>query len=152
MSHDLEAGFASSELANIITANPVPFFGTIGRGGNWNLRAGHESGHTWPLTDGVLLAQNTLSTVRDYQIAFEYKRPNEGIHGILTALGQCFTYLEKGYDASVMVIPQKYSSHNDPGEHIKRVIQATAPDVPIWLYTYSMPNMSATRPFYNKLQ
>ena len=152
MSHDLEAGFASSELANIITANPVPFFGTIGRGGNWNLRAGHESGHSWPLTDGVLLAQNTLSTVRDYQIAFEYKRPNEGVHGILTALGQCFTYLEKGYDASVMVIPQKYSSHNDPGEHIKRVIQATAPDVPIWLYTYSMPNMSATRPFYNKLQ
>ena len=152
MSHDLEAGFASSELANIITANPAPFFGTIGRGGNWNLRAGHESGHNWPLTDGVLLAQNTLATVRDYQIAFEYKRPNEGIHGILTALGQCFTYLEKGYDASVMVIPQKYSAHNDPGGHIERVISATAPDVPIWLYTYSMPNMSATRPFLNKLQ
>lgn len=152
MSHDLEAGFASSELASIMTANPTQFFGNLGRGGNWNLRAGHESGHVWPLTDGVLLAQNTLNTVRDYRIAFEYKRPNEGVHGILTALGQCFTYLEKGYDASVMVIPQKYSSHSDPGGHIDRVIQATASDVPIWIYTYSMPDMSATRPFLNKLQ
>ena len=152
MSHDLEAGFASSELANIISSDPAPFFGTIGRGGNWNLRAGHESGHNWPLTDGVLLAQNTLANVRDYQIAFEYKRPNEGVHGILTALGQCFTYLEKGYDASVMVIPERYSAHNDPGGHINRVLSAAAPDVPIWLYTYSMPNMSATRPFLNKLQ
>lgn len=152
MSHDLEAGFASSELAAIISTDPAPFFGMIGRGGTWNLRAGHESEHSWPLADGVLLAQNTLAGVRDYQIAFEYKHPNEGVHGILTALGQCFAYLEKGYDASVMVIPQRYSAHNDPGGHIDRVIRAAAPDVPIWLYTYSTPDMSATRPFLNKLQ
>ena len=70
MSHDIEAGFASSELANVITSNPTNFFGNVGRNGTWNLRAGHESGHTWPLTDGVILAENTLPTIQEYKIAF----------------------------------------------------------------------------------
>lgn len=84
-------------------------------------------------------------------IAFEFKRPNEGVHGILTALGQSFAYLEKGYDASIMVIPEKYCSHSTPGEHINRVINSTSSDIPISIYTYSQPNLSATRPFYGKL-
>ena len=102
------------------------------------------------MADGVILAEN--ATHSDIKIAFEYKRPNEGVHGILTALGQSFAYLEKGYDASVMVIPESYSSHSSPGQHIKRVLESTSPDVPISIYTYKTPNLSATRPFHGKLQ
>lgn len=149
MSHDTEAAYASSEVADLIMRNQTAFFGTMGTNGAWSVFAGREGGHTWPLADGVISAQNT--TASDVNIAFEFKRPNEGVHGILTALGQSFAYLEKGYDASVMVIPESYSSHLTPGDHVKRVIDATAPDVPICIYTYSTPDLSAARPFHGKL-
>ena len=150
MSHDTEAAYASSEVADIIMVNQNNFFGNFGTQGAWSVYAGREGGHQWPLADGVILAEN--STHNDVKIAFEYKRPNEGVHGILTALGQSFAYLEKGYDASVMVIPEAYSSHSMPGQHVKRVLEATSPDVPISIYTYKTPNLSATRPFHGKLQ
>ena len=146
MSHDTEAAYASSEVADIIMVNQNNFFGNFGTQGAWSVYAGREGGHQWPLADGVILAEN--STHNDVKIAFEYKRPNEGVHGILTALGQSFAYLEKGYDASVMVIPEAYSSHSMPGQHVKRVLEATSPDVPISIYTYKTPNLSATRPFH----
>lgn len=150
MSHDTEAAYASSEVADIIMINQNNFFGNYGTQGAWSVYAGRESGHQWPLADGVILAKN--STYNDVKIAFEYKRPNEGVHGILTALGQSFAYLEKGYDASVMVIPEAYSSHSMPGYHVKRVLEATSPDVPISIYTYKTPDLSVTRPFHGKLQ
>ena len=149
MSHDIEAAYASSEIADIIMRNQNHFFGTMGTSGAWSVFAGREGGHQWPLADGVISAQNT--TADDVNIAFEFKRPNEGVHGILTALGQSFAYLDKGYDASIMVIPEKYSSHAAPGEHINRVINSTSPDIPISIYTYAQPNLSAARPFYGKL-
>jgi len=150
MSHDTEAAYASSEVADIIMLNQNNFFGNYGTQGAWSVYAGREGGHQWPLADGVILAEN--ATHDAIKIAFEYKRPNEGVHGILTALGQSFAYLEKGYDASVMVIPEAYSSHSTPGQHVKRVLEATSPDVPITIYTYQSPNLSATRPFHGKLQ
>lgn len=149
MSHDTEAAYASSEIADMIMSKQASFFGNIGSNGLWSVCAMREGGHQWPLADGVILAENT--THSDIKIAFEYKRPNEGVHGILTALGQSFAYLEKGYDASVMVIPEKFSSHSSPGSHIERVIDATAPDIPISIYTYTTPNLSAVRPFQGKL-
>lgn len=150
MSHDTEAAYASSEIADLIMINQNHFFGSYGTSGTWSVYAGREGSHQWPLADGVILAEN--ATHRDIKIAFEYKRPNEGVHGILTALGQSFAYLEKGYDASIMVIPSSYSSHSAPGQHIKRVLEATSPDIPISIYTYEAPNLSATRPFHGKLQ
>ncbi len=149
MSHDVEAAYASSEVAELIMLNQAHFFGTMGTAGAWSVFAGREGGHQWPLADGVLSAQNVAAD--DVNIAFEFKRPNEGVHGILTALGQSYAYLEKGYDASVMVIPERYSSHSTPGEHVRRVIDAVSPDIPISIYTYSTPNLSATRPFLGKL-
>lgn len=149
MSHDTEAAYASSEIADMIMRNQAAFFGSMGTRGLWSVCAMREGGHQWPLADGVILAENT--THRDVKIAFEYKRPNEGVHGILTALGQSFAYLEKGYDASVMVIPAQYASHRAPGAHIRRVIDATAPDIPISIYTYTAPDLSAVRPFQGKL-
>ena len=145
MSHDTEAAYASSEVADLIMKNQGFYFGNMGTTGTWSVFAGREGGRQWPLADGVISAQNT--TVPEINIAFEYKRPNEGVHGILTALGQSLAYLEKGYRASVMVIPEKFSSHMDPGGHIKRVIDTTVPDIPRSISTYSQPNLTATRPF-----
>ncbi|MCM1186113.1 MAG: hypothetical protein NC251_08480 [Lachnoclostridium sp.] len=149
MSHDTEAAYASSEVADMIMLNQTAFFGTMGTSGRWSVCAMREGGHQWPLADGVIFAEN--ATHSDIKIAFEYKRPNEGVHGILTALGQSLAYLEKGYNASVIVMPDKYSSHSTPGAHIKRVIDATAPDIPISIYTYTTPDLSAVRPFQGKL-
>lgn len=149
MSHDTEAAYASSEIAGMIMANQNHFFDTMGTAGAWSVFAGREGSRVWPLADGVLSASNPTNP--DIKIAFEYKRPEEGVHGILTALGQSFAYLDKGYVASVMVIPRTYSSHTAPGAHIKRIIDSTAPDIPISIYTYDAPNLSAARPFAGKL-
>ena len=149
MSHDSEAAFASSEIADIILHNQDTVFSGMGTAGAWSVSAMREGGHQWPLTDGVILAENT--TVPQVKIAFEYKRLNEGVHGILTALGQSFAYLEKGYDATIMVIPEQYSSHTTPGQHIARVIETTSNNSPIGVYTYSAPNLAATRPFQDRL-
>ena len=151
MSHDSEAAYASSEIADIIQGKAVKFFGTLTAGGTWSLSAGREGSTAWPLADGLIQAKNSKLTVQDVNIAFEYKRPNEGVHGILTAVGQSLAYLEKGYDASVICIRKIYTSHANPGVHVKNIIETTAPDAPITVYTYETPNMANTRPFSKKL-
>ena len=148
MGHDTEAAYASSEIADILTQNQDSFFGNIGSKGKWSIYAGRESGYSWPLADGVILAENTSAD--GVRIAFEYKRPNEGVHGVLTAIGQSYAYLEKGYDAAIMAIPAAYSSHSDPGGHANRILESATPDIPISIYTYSPPNLSAARPFENR--
>lgn len=147
-SHNTEAAYASAEIATIIQNRQDQFFSGLGVSGAWSLYAGREGGSRWPLADGVISASNPQ---KDVNIAFEFKRINEGVHGILTALGQSYAYLEKGYDASVMCFPGQYSSHNTPGDHINRIIESTAPDIPIWIFTYDEPDLSATRPFQDKL-
>lgn len=147
-SHNSEAAYASAEIASMIQSQQNHFFNGIGTTGAWSLFAGREGGCQWPLTDGVISATNPN---KQLNIAFEFKRINEGVHGILTALGQSYAYLEKGYDVSVMCIPGKYSSHNFPGEHVRRIIESTASDVPIWVFVYDEPDLSATRPFQGKL-
>lgn len=147
-SHNTEAAYASAEIATIIQNNQNRFFKGIGTDGAWSLFAGREGGCRWPLADGVISATNPKKTLN---IAFEFKRVNEGVHGILTALGQSYAYLEKGYDASVMAFPSRYASHPTPGTHIKRIIESTAPDIPIWIFTYEDPDLSTTRPFKGKL-
>lgn len=147
-SHNTEAAYASAEIASMIQSNQDHFFNGIGVNGAWSLFAGREGSNRWPLADGVINAANPN---KQLNIAFEFKRINEGVHGILTALGQSYAYLEKGYDASIMCFPGQYSSHNDPGNHVKRIIESTAPDIPIWVFTYADPDLSATRPFFNKL-
>ena len=147
-SHNTEAAYASAEIATIIQDRQDRFFNGLGVSGAWSLFAGREGGCRWPLADGVISATNPNKKVN---IAFEFKRVNEGIHGILTALGQSYAYLEKGYDASVMCFPSRYSSHNNPGKHVNRIIESTVPDIPIWIFTYDEPDINATRPFLNKL-
>ena len=151
MSHDSEAAFASAEIADIIQSKSSKFFGTLATGGTWALSAGREGNSKWPLADGLIQAVSSKPKVNDINIAFEYKRPNEGLHGILTAVGQSLAYIEKGYDASVICIPKIYPSYSNPGEHVKRVIDTTAPDSPISIYVYDAPNMANVRPFKGKI-
>lgn len=148
-SHNSEAAYASAEIASMMQERQKHFFEGVGEECEWSLFAGREGGCQWPLADGVINATNKQTQL---DFAFEFKRANEGVHGILTALGQSYAYLEKGYDASIMTFPSKYNSKSDPGQHIKRIIEATAPDVPIWIFTYDEPDLSATRPFHNKIQ
>ena len=151
MSHDTEAAYASSEVAGLLKDEPNIFFGDLGRGNPWSVSAAREGGKRWPLADGVILAENAAVN-QSLKIAFEFKRINEGVHGILTALGQSLAYLNKGYNASIMLIPSRYSSHASPGNHIKNVIDTTSPDIPISIFTYDIPDLAATRPFQGKIQ
>lgn len=144
MSHDIQAAWAAAEVANILTSIQHSFFGSTG----WSIYAGRESGRIWPITDGVICADSTSEQKR---IALEFKRPNEGLHGVLTAMGQALSYLEKGYDAAAVVIPNRYTTHTDPGGHIKRVLDATTTDVPVTVYTYDKPDPSILSPFSGKL-
>lgn len=62
MSHDTEAAYASSEVADIIMLNQSSFFGSMGTSGSWSVYAMREGGHRWPLADGVILAENTTAS------------------------------------------------------------------------------------------
>lgn len=44
--------------------------------------------------------------------SIELKRENERIYDILTTLEQPIAYLEKGYQGSLIIIPQKYATHD----------------------------------------
>ena len=152
MSHDTEAAFAASEISKYIMNNTEGFFGEMGAEGSWSVYSGRESGRPiWPLADAVIHVENSKFDKNIY-FALEFKRPNEGVHGILTALGQSVAYIEKGYDASVIVIPESYSSKEDPGDHVKRMIETIAPNSPIIIFTYSPPDLTATEPFNGKLK
>lgn len=70
------------------------------------------------------------------KFAIEYKRPNEGLHGVLTALGQAFAYISKGYQGAAIVIPDKYPTCSDPAAQIIKFINAANSKVPIGVYTY----------------
>ena len=79
----------------------------------------------WPLADGVISFQGTATA--EFVVAIEYKRVNESIHGILTALGQALAYIEKGYSAAAIVIPATYPTHASPGAFLDAVIQRNKP-------------------------
>jgi hypothetical protein len=149
MNHDIQAAWASSEIAELLMKDQISFFKNWGTQNRWSVYAGREAGREWPIADGVIYADNaTHDTVK---MAIEYKRQNEGLHGLLTALGQSLAYLEKGYDASIVVIPESYISHQTPGEHIKRIIDSAIGNPPISVYTYKPPNSSAMKPFSGRL-
>ena len=134
MSHDMQAAWAASEIAHLFTVKQDIISNGLGAAGGWSFYASREGKREWPIADGVIVAENR--TVQPLKIALEYKRLNEGLHGVLTALGQSLSYLEKGFNGSVIVIPKEYESHKTPGEHISRVLQQTAPSMPVSVYTY----------------
>ena len=131
--------------ANCFQAPPAP--------GRLSGYAAREGRHTWPHADGVIelaVAAGAVST--EYSIAMEFKRPNEGLHGVLTAIGQSHAYLRKGYAGSVMVIPSSYAGFGDPGPYVKDVLDLTSKSEAIGVFTYSRPDMSKVSPFAGKLR
>ena len=148
MSHDMQASWAVTEIAQIISQNQQHLFSNFASSGQWSVYASQEGNKRWPLADGVIFADHIAGSI---QMAFEFKRKNEGIHGILTAIGQSLAYLEKGYTASIMAIPESYDSHSSPGVHAKQIIEKTSPDAPILIYTYVEPDATQLMPFREKL-
>jgi hypothetical protein len=148
MSHDIEAAWATTEIASIIKNDPVSCIGKH-LTANSSIIAGLDKRRIWPIADGLIKIEDPINNI-NHSIAVEYKRTNEGLHGILTALGQSQAYLDKGFTASAIIIPDKYESHNDPGKHLLRIIEHTAHSNPILLFTYTEPDISSESPFHNK--
>lgn len=115
---------------------------------NLNIFANRESGRIWPIPDGRISAE---ITAHKFEVAIELKRTNEGLHGVLTAIGQAQAYLYKGYSGSAIIIPNCYDSFASPGGYVKNVIDATRSDLPIGVFTYAHPDTTNSSPFLNKL-
>jgi len=150
MSHDLYASWATAELAKVFLNSPEECFLDGQPDGDFSVFANRESGRNWPIPDGRLSLD---LRGRRYEIAIELKRTNEGIHGILTALGQSEAYIHptKGYSASVIVIPEEYDSHDEPGQYTSNILNHVNSELPIAVYTYKTPNTSTTSPFHKRL-
>ena len=148
MSHDIQAAWATSELAQKINNSPTDVFSDR-RSETLTAYASRESRTEWPITDGVISIEE--GGREPYALAVEFKRSNEGLHGVLTALGQAHAYLKKGYTGAIIVIPPKYESHLAPGGHLASVIEYTSPDLPIGVFTYEDPDPTLASPFRDKL-
>jgi hypothetical protein len=146
MSHDLYADWACLEIARLIRENPEHYFQNPA--GDIAAFATQEGGRSWPICDGVISIALGNSS---YNIALEMKRVNEGLHGVLTALGQSHAYIHKGFNASIIVIPDRYISHANPGAYIQEVLNLVSAGQPILVFSYQEPDTSSPRPFFQKL-
>lgn len=152
MSHDIEAAYAATEVVNRFITNPTECFDAPPSTGSLSGYAAREGRHAWPHADGVIeLAIASGAKPTSYSVAVEYKRPNEGLHGVLTAIGQSQAYLRKGYAGSVIVIPEKYPGFITPGKYVSEVLDLTSNLPGIGVFTYSTPNMALVSPFAGKL-
>ncbi|MGN2611148.1 hypothetical protein [Aliivibrio fischeri] len=150
MSHDLYASWVTAELAKQVKVDTNILFD----GQSVNTRditsfANREPGRQWPIPDGRI----TLSTanIDNIEVAIELKRSNEGLHGVLTAVGQAQAYLKKGYDISAIVVPDSYSSYESPGSYIADLLDHINADSNIIVVSYSSPDDTAPSPFYGRL-
>jgi hypothetical protein len=152
MSHDIEASYASMELANLVLNNPEFCFSPSNIPEDLSCYAGRETRGNWPHADGVIdLSVKESGHLKDYKIALEFKRPNEGLHGVLTAIGQSHAYISKGYNASVMIVPSEYSGFKEVGKYINKVLDDTSQTNSIGIVTYDRPDLSRVSPFSGKL-
>lgn len=148
MSHDIQASWAAAELARYFQSNPGDCFGAAPPTG-LSVFASREGRTVWPFADGVIVLQDP-SVI--YRIAVEYKRPNEGTHGILTALGQSLAYINKGYNGAVAVIPREYGTHPTPGLYTSTVLDNAVGRANLGVFTYEDPDTTLSSPFMGKLR
>lgn len=147
MSHDTWASFATQQLAVHFGANPSDCFAITPLPTALSVFAGGR-GKFWPHEDGVVVIEHGKLK---YNIAVEFKRQNEGLHGILTGLGQTLSYVNKGFSGAVLVIPRSYSTHSSPGNYITDVINNTVTGHAIGVVTYEEPDLLVSSPFAGKL-
>lgn len=152
MSHDLEAAFAATEVVTHLLSTPEDCFVSPPTETYLSGCTVREGRFEWPHSDGLIeLVDSSGSSSSKYNIALEFKRPNEGRHGVLTAIGQSHAYLRKGYAGAVIVIPELYPGFSNPGPYVKEVIDLTSKSESIGVFTYTKPNMSVVSPFAGTL-
>ncbi|MBU1345725.1 MAG: hypothetical protein KKA16_02105 [Alphaproteobacteria bacterium] len=150
--HNAEADFAASELARIFIANPTVCYSNGSAPSGLSATATRErSSSGWPFADGLVALLESGSNVQR-EIAIEYKRPQEGVHGILTAIGQAQAYLHKGYGGAAIVLPNAYSSHQQPGQFVDAVLNATTSSPAIGVFCYDAPDITSPTPFAGRLR
>lgn len=149
MSHDLEASYAAAEVASHWLANPGECFENMPAPANLSAWAAREGRNSWPHADGVI--ELGVTGTGNYSVAVEFKRPNEGLHGILTAIGQAHAYLRKGYSGSIIIVPASYTGLLNSGEYVRDVLELTSRSEAIGVYGYTPPDMSLASPFAGRL-
>ena len=147
MSHDIQAAWATAELTRMIKADSSLLFITP-ISSVFDAYANRESGRIWPIPDGRITSQ---AQSNKFEVAVEFKRTNEGLHGILTAIGQAEAYIYKGYSGSAIIIPRSYESLDNPGDYIKNVIDHTQTEIPIGVFSFEEPDLSLPSPFLSRL-
>ena len=148
MSHDLEASYASAEVAAHFLKHPNECFETAPDAKHLSVFAAREGKNAWPHADGVIdISVTSGGSKKQFGIAVEFKRPNEGLHGVLTAIGQVHAYLRKGYAGAVIVVPESYAGLLDTGAYLKDVLDLTSKSEAIGVFGYKQPDMAKASPF-----
>ncbi|MBI2380206.1 MAG: hypothetical protein HYV16_05600 [Gammaproteobacteria bacterium] len=150
--HNAEADFAASEVARMLVADPGLCYEVATRPSTISASASYEpSSAGWPKADGLIsILEGGTATQRD--IALEYKRPQEGIHGLLTAIGQAHGYLHKGYSGAAIVIPVRYTSHVSPAEYVRDVLDEISESRSIGVFSYETPDTTSAIPFAGRIK
>ena len=150
--HNAEADFAASEVARMLVANlGLCYDGAAAHPTTISASASYEpSSAGWPKADGLVsVLEGGTSIQRD--IAIEYKRTQEGIHGLLTAIGQAHGYLHKGYSAAAIVIPERYSSLATPAAYVREVLDDVSSSKSIAVFAYQPPDTTSATPFAGRI-
>lgn len=150
--HNAEADFAASEVARMLVADPGLCYDAAARPATISASASYEpSSAGWPKADGLVsILEGGTATQR--AIALEYKRPQEGIHGLLTAIGQAHGYLHKGYNGAAIVIPGRYATHPTPAEYVRDVLNTISGSRAIGVFSYDAPDTTSATPFAGRIQ
>lgn len=153
--HNEEADFAASQLASMFAHSPKLCYAESEPADIPRISAcaSYEPGNSrWPLADGVISLVRSGASSDQQDIALEYKRESEGVHGLLTAIGQSLSYLHKGYSGSVIVIPREYRTHTSPADHIVSVLDTNQVGSRVGVFDYEFPDKKSARPFKDKLR
>lgn len=150
-SHNAEADFAASELARMFAADPCLCYTSDTRPSGLSTNASYEpSSSPWPRADALVsLLESGTGAQRD--IAVEYKREQEGTHGLLTAIGQAHSYIFKGYSGAAIVVPSVYASHPTPADFVKNVLDHTSGNKAIGVFRFDPPDLSSPTPYAGRL-
>ncbi|MGI0026898.1 MAG: hypothetical protein ACREAD_03560 [Nitrosopumilaceae archaeon] len=150
MVHDIEASWAAIEIAREFRTSPSNCFSIPPSSSSLSIFPSRQGRKTWPIADGVIRIEDNKN--KAYDIALEFKRPNEGLHGILTAIGQSLAYVHKGFSAAIIAIPKSYETLPNPGEYVKNVLDHSGSNKPICVFTYDEPDTSIPSPFENRMR
>lgn len=150
--HHVGADFAASELARMLAVNPSLCYVTATVPPAISCSATYEpSSSPWPKSDGVVSIAEPGGRVRR-EVALEYKRQQEGIHGLLTAIGQAHGYIHKGYSGALILVPRTYVTLSSPATYVAEVLDRTSGARAIGVFLYDDPDTSSATPFAGKIQ